>query len=98
MLAPLNNKLRPYLLSWRAEIVAGLCCAVIYQLFIHPETLSQFAADPLGRVLMMLGLAVFAVLMLWLWWRVSSRFFRFFLAPPVKEPAGRENPKSTTKH
>ncbi|MGJ3703796.1 MULTISPECIES: hypothetical protein [Variovorax] len=95
MLAPLNNKLRPYLLSWRAEIVAVLCCSVIYQLFIHPETLSQFAADSLGRILMMLGLAVFAVLMLWLWWRVSSRFFRFLLALPVKKPANHENHKCT---
>ena len=92
MLASLNNKLRPYLLSWRAEIVAVLCCTVIYQLFTHPETLSQFAADSLGRVLMMLGLAVFAILMLWLWWRVSSRFFRFLLAAPGKKPA---NHKST---
>lgn len=40
---------------------------------------------------MMLGLAVFAVLMLWLWWRVSSRFFRFLLAPPVKKPATRKS-------
>lgn len=95
MLASLNNKLRPYLLSWRTEIVAALCCTVIYQLFIHPETLSQFAADSLGRVLMMLGLAVFAVLALWLWWRVSSRFFRFLLAPTGKKSASREHHKST---
>lgn len=95
MLAPLNNKLRPCLLSWRAEIVAALCCMVIYQLFVRPEILSQFAADSLGRVLMMLGLGVFAVLMLWLWWRVSSRFFRFLLAPPVKESASHNNHKST---
>jgi len=95
MQAPLNKKLRLYLLSWRAEIVAALCCTVIYQLFIHPETLSQFAADSLGRILMMLGLAVFAVLALWLWWRVSSRFFRFLLAPPGKKPASHRNHKST---
>lgn len=44
---------------------------------------------------MMLGLAVFAVLALWLWWRVSSRFFRFLLAPPVKKPASHRNHKST---
>jgi len=94
MLASLNNKLRPYLLSWRAEIVAVLCCTVIYRLFIHPETLSQFAADSLGRVLMMLGLAVFVVLTLWLWWRVTSRFFRFLLAPPVKKPTSPKHHKS----
>ncbi|RST44212.1 hypothetical protein [Variovorax sp. DXTD-1] len=97
MLASLNHKLRSCLLSWRAEIVAVLCCTVIYQLFIHPETLSQFAADSVGRVLMMLGLAVFAVLALWLWWRASSRFFRFLLAPPGKKPASYRNHKST-KH
>jgi hypothetical protein len=95
MLASMNHKLRPHLVSWRAEIVAILCCTVIYQLFIHPEALSQFAADSLGRVLMMLGLAVFAALTLWLWWRVSSRFFRFLLAPPVKNPASHKNHKST---
>lgn len=39
---------------------------------------------------MMLGLAMFAALTLWLWWRVSSRFFRFLLALPGKKPASRK--------
>jgi len=95
MLASMNHKLRPYLVSWRAEIVAVLCCTVIYQLFIYPEALSQFAADSLGRVLMMLGLAVFVVLTLWLWWRVSSRFFGFLFASPDKNPSSHKHHKST---
>ncbi|KQU88467.1 hypothetical protein ASC78_25025 [Variovorax sp. Root318D1] len=97
MQAPLNKKLRLYLLSWRTEAIAVLCCTVIYQLFTHPKTLSQFAADSLGRVLMMLGVAVFAVVILWLWWRVSSRFFRFLLALPVKKLASHKNHKSAKR-
>ena len=87
MLTQLKSKLRLVLLSWQLETIVALCCTVIYKLVMDPEILSGFAADPLGRILLMLAMVMFSILMLWLWWCLSSRFFRSLqtrLPPPIE--------------